>query len=466
MPDLSLDSGMPAGFNSPEPSALGSIPAGPEMAAGKVGTGVEHAMLKGLAPGLDGGLMPGLEQGLANIAGSEQISPMIQLILKLPGALGMVGSFFEALMSFFFPTDGGGILALLDPTFWAQTAQQAMSTMATAFADQIPLTIASLGSGNLFANLMSNNIFDMLGKTATSAPSPDLSFSGLSTPTPDVSALMVNGTNSLNKPIFEMGGLHSDSTGNAINFDGGQNQFLTMESGNGFGPTLGGYQHPTVNVTPDPAQAQVQAQTTSTTPASGADAVQTQPADSSQTGSLDKTQSTTSDTTNRGDLLNDQTGQQLATSDAGQGINQPYTVHQGDNLWNIAKDHLGSGSRWSEIYKLNSDVIGQNPDLIYSGTELKLPGMDNLAGSSEYVVHSGDNLWNIAKDHLGSGKQWTSLYQNNSDVIGGNPDLIYPGQKLAMAGGQTSGTVHLAQGHPPVGNHLQQASHSAGPTAH
>lgn len=49
-----------------------------------------------------------------------------------------------------------------------------------------------------------------------------------------------------------------------------------------------------------------------------------------------------------------------------------YTVKSGDCLWNIAKAHLGSGSRYTEIYNLNRDII-KNPNLIYAGQVLKMP---------------------------------------------------------------------------------------------
>ena len=50
-----------------------------------------------------------------------------------------------------------------------------------------------------------------------------------------------------------------------------------------------------------------------------------------------------------------------------------YTVDSGDNLSAIAQQELGSANRWREIYELNKDVIGDNPDLIQPGMELKLP---------------------------------------------------------------------------------------------
>jgi nucleoid-associated protein YgaU len=50
-----------------------------------------------------------------------------------------------------------------------------------------------------------------------------------------------------------------------------------------------------------------------------------------------------------------------------------YTVDSGDNLSAIAKQELGDANRWREIYDLNKDLIGKNPDLIQPGMELKLP---------------------------------------------------------------------------------------------
>ena len=53
------------------------------------------------------------------------------------------------------------------------------------------------------------------------------------------------------------------------------------------------------------------------------------------------------------------------------------------------------------------------------------------APSSSYVVAEGDNLWKIAKEHLGDGKLWTSIFELNKDQIS-NPDLISIGQELVL----------------------------------
>lgn len=50
-----------------------------------------------------------------------------------------------------------------------------------------------------------------------------------------------------------------------------------------------------------------------------------------------------------------------------------YTVVRGDCLWNITKKYTGNGARWNELYNINRGVIGGNPNLIYPGQVLTLP---------------------------------------------------------------------------------------------
>lgn len=50
-----------------------------------------------------------------------------------------------------------------------------------------------------------------------------------------------------------------------------------------------------------------------------------------------------------------------------------YAVQSGDTLWNIAQVNLGDGSRWQEIYELNTDTIGDDPDVLTPGQVLQLP---------------------------------------------------------------------------------------------
>ena len=50
-----------------------------------------------------------------------------------------------------------------------------------------------------------------------------------------------------------------------------------------------------------------------------------------------------------------------------------YTVQRGDSLWEIAREQLGDGTRWGELYAANRDTV-RDPSLIYAGQVLKIPG--------------------------------------------------------------------------------------------
>lgn len=58
--------------------------------------------------------------------------------------------------------------------------------------------------------------------------------------------------------------------------------------------------------------------------------------------------------------------------------------------------------------------------------------------SGKYTVKSGDTLSNISRVELHT-TNWKPLYEANKDVVGANPNLIFPGQKLDMP------TVKLAK---------------------
>lgn len=60
------------------------------------------------------------------------------------------------------------------------------------------------------------------------------------------------------------------------------------------------------------------------------------------------------------------------------------------------------------------------------------PRVDSTVQPETYTVVSGDCLWNIAKRFYGNGADYTKIHNANRDVIGGNPNLIYPGQVLTI----------------------------------
>jgi len=74
---------------------------------------------------------------------------------------------------------------------------------------------------------------------------------------------------------------------------------------------------------------------------------------------------------------------------------------------------------------------GANPTTSAPST----PGTGGSTPASNYTVKSGDTLWDIAKAH---GVSLQSLIAANPQIS--NPNLIYPGQKINIPGGSSSGS--------------------------
>ena len=121
-----------------------------------------------------------------------------------------------------------------------------------------------------------------------------------------------------------------------------------------------------------------------------------------------------------------------------------YTVRYGDTLSAIASQAYGNKHGWKGIYAANRDIIGANPNVIKAGQALWIPeeedgGEEDEAeeeadgeGGSYYTVRPGDSLSAIAQRELGDASRWSEIYELNQDTIGGNPNLIQPGQELEL----------------------------------
>jgi LysM repeat protein len=134
-----------------------------------------------------------------------------------------------------------------------------------------------------------------------------------------------------------------------------------------------------------------------------------------------------------------------------------YTVQQGDTLGKIAYNYC---TTWKEIYDLNRDTIGKNPNVIRPGMVLTVPAN---CGSSEtppsgdvydrgplthatgiyvapyYTVAWGDTLSAIG---LRFGVPWQDIATAN----GIKSSLIYAGQALLIPGTSTGVTPPPNQG--------------------
>ncbi len=104
------------------------------------------------------------------------------------------------------------------------------------------------------------------------------------------------------------------------------------------------------------------------------------------------------------------------------GFSIDYTVKKGDTLTKIAKEH---GVSLSSLIASNRIP---NPDPIHPGQKIVIPGKGGQP-AAVYTVAPGDTLTRIASRH---GTSALELAKAN-DLS--NPNLIHPGQKLAIPGG-------------------------------
>lgn len=111
-----------------------------------------------------------------------------------------------------------------------------------------------------------------------------------------------------------------------------------------------------------------------------------------------------------------------------------YTVVKGDNLTMIAARF---GKSWQELWNMNRDRVS-NPDKIFPGLKLRVwaaapapaPAQPTATHQQEYIVQKDDTLSAIAaRFKLPS---YVMLWEANKDVVGPNPNIIRPGQRLRI----------------------------------
>ncbi len=109
-----------------------------------------------------------------------------------------------------------------------------------------------------------------------------------------------------------------------------------------------------------------------------------------------------------------------------------HAVRSGDTLSEFAASH---GTSWRTVYADNRDTIGSNPDVLRVGQVLTIGGSGSAQSvpseSSAYVVRAGDTLSRIAARH---GTTWQQLHAANRDTIGPNPNVLRIGQRLVVSG--------------------------------
>ncbi|MDO8383926.1 MAG: LysM peptidoglycan-binding domain-containing protein [Microbacterium sp.] len=158
-----------------------------------------------------------------------------------------------------------------------------------------------------------------------------------------------------------------------------------------------------------------------------------------------------------------ETAPAAATAEQAPAAAQTYTVKAGDSLWAIAEQHLGDGQRYQEIVELNRDrpqpggyTVGQR-DGIDPGMVLELPDAAaapasvTQTGEEQRTVVSGDTLWDIAADELGSGERYTEIYEASRDITQpdgrqiSDPNLIVPGWTVAIPAADVAAAASITE---------------------
>lgn len=103
-------------------------------------------------------------------------------------------------------------------------------------------------------------------------------------------------------------------------------------------------------------------------------------------------------------------------------VEEIYTVQKGDSLWKIAERFYGNGSKYIELARINGI---NDPNRISIGQKIKVPVQEGTM----YTVKKGDTISSIAAKYK---MNWKTLYNQNKNIIGNNPDKIYPGQVLKI----------------------------------
>lgn len=124
-----------------------------------------------------------------------------------------------------------------------------------------------------------------------------------------------------------------------------------------------------------------------------------------------------------------ESGKPLRLTVTGTSINYAVTIRSFD----IFETHGAVGDLYYSLsfreYKfITPKTVDVSQPVVKNKTE-RPPAEKPTTSGKVYVVKSGDSLYKIAKKY---GTTWQALYNKNKTVIGGNPNLIKPGQKLTL----------------------------------
>jgi nucleoid-associated protein YgaU len=140
-----------------------------------------------------------------------------------------------------------------------------------------------------------------------------------------------------------------------------------------------------------------------------------------------------------------------------------YTVKKGDTLSSIAYKFYHDSSKWNVIYNANKSKIGSNPNRIYVGMVLSIPGTkdvkkpadddDTVSSYQYFTIRSGDTLYEIAKAYgltvsrvqlLNPSLKATSLQVGSKVKLPGDAKKLYDPRRLSYSAPVAKTSVNTA----------------------
>ncbi len=438
---------------------------------------------------------------MAMKAASDAISPMLQIIMRLPGHVGIFSSFLECLKNLFMPHDllanfnPGTLASHIDLGHSAGLTQLGHSLPSLAHPHAVDLSILPSSAhafqatshaffGNVSSAHLHINAFDSWkqsmnvsagvdinnpqfeGVTGADAhQASNISGQGDSLAGPGISAQAIIPKLSPEQTIF-----NSKFFESAGNINAGANNLLAANN-------------TTSSITSSASSTAASSLTSSSTHISpSANSINaaipkvTEHVTAQNSNGLSGMQAkalSLKDVLNKGNIAghdiakhvannpfaklaaNTKLAFQTAQMDTTAITNNAYHVKSGDTLWQTT--HQASHQTLSHTESTNC---------------ISSPNTTHANGSlaNHYTVKSGDNLWKISKNLLGSGDKWTQLYKINTGIVGANPGMIFPGEKLHLSGFDANVVQpqHHVQHIEQLAHHTQQPaiSHAQEQVAH
>jgi LysM repeat protein len=457
-------------------------PSGGEMHLPKFSFGTEGASLQAVIPGGEQHAMAAAHQ-----VGNQAISPIIQMIMKMPGHIGLISSFFEALSSFFAPVQD--LIGGLDVSLFTANAEAAASVVGGS-GEHFGLDLSSLIPEDAPIFNMEDGgggFSDLLPKDASAALNGgELNFNS-SEPQLDTGSnpLNTSGYSDAAGTQFEQapGGLESVTT--HVQNGVVTPQYLAMDNGQAiFRPTLGGFNnlpnspiqvppnmppvqptvvhplthqiaphHPVVSARDvAPTASQLPEQPAYHLPEHAANPVNHLPEHAANP--VNHAPEHTSNPVNH--------PREHAVSHAPEHTVNPVN-HSPEHAVNHAPEHSAPhhveqaadrgtllGHPHTRMEHSVDQVTAEHrapSDAQHAPIEkvAEAPAEQGSEQVSTYTVKPGDNLWDIAQHHFGDGLKWQELYQLNHDLIGADPTIIHPGTELQIPGGHELASNYTVQ---------------------